>query len=156
MRRATTPILVCASTAVAALGVFVLLKVLERIDSRASATQAARVARRADRAAALAVLNSTRLGKAAFAACKRSQQAIDASNRNGAIIYLVLSRRARARGRVPVQTRVRARALAALPVFQSRVDCERAAADPSYELPTPRPFADLPHWKVRQALRQGR
>ena len=146
---------------VGALGVWVLHWVVGDIDRTARhadeiAQEAQRAARRAEDAAAIAVLNNIRIDKAALAACKLDVDGTDASNRNGAIIYLVLSRAAGAPGRASPATRRSFRSLARLPLFQSRFDCDRAAGDPEYSPPAPRPFAELPHWKVRQALRQGR
>lgn len=146
---------------VGVVGVLILNGVLGGIAATAAradriAERASVAARRAEDAAAIAVLNNIRIEKAALAACKRAVAGTDASNRNGAIIYLVLSRTARSTGRVSPAARKSYRSLAALPLFQSRVDCAKAATDPEYEAPTPRPFVELPHFKVRQALRQGR
>ena len=150
-----------AACVAGALGVIVLNGVLGGMNDTAEhadqiAAEARVAARRAEDAAAIAVLNNIRIDRAALAACKRAVRGVDASNRNGAIIYLVLSRTARSPGRVSVGARKSYRALAQLPLFQARVDCDKAATDPEYDAPAPRPFADLPHWKVRQALRQGR
>lgn len=143
------------------LGVLILNGVLNGIAGQAQradriAERASVAADRAEDAAAIAVLNNIRIERAALAACKRAVAGVDASNRNGSIIYLVLSRTARSTGRVSPAARKSYRSLAGLPLFQSRVDCDKAATDPQYKAPVPRPFAELPHWKVRQALRQGR
>lgn len=146
---------------IGAVGVGVLYWVVDGIDATAQhadeiAAEARVAARRAEDAAAIAVLNNVRIDKAALAACRRAERVKDGLNRKGAIIYLVLSRAAKGSGRVTVQARKSYRSLARLPLFHPRTDCDRAATDPDYVEDPAVPFAELPHWKVRQALRQGR
>ena len=139
---------------VGVIGFFVIDGMVSEIES--TATTANATAAEADRAAAVAVLATVKLRKTEMQFCKRVQRVRDSENRNGAIIYLILSRIARSPARMPVAQRTRYRVLASLPLYHPRTDCQRAVDDSSYVPPAPRPFADEPYWRAQLALKRGR
>jgi hypothetical protein len=139
---------------VGAVLVAVLYSVVGSIDD--TADSASRTAREADAAAATAVLATVRLRATELRFCQRLQRVRDSENRLGAIVYLVMSRVARSRTRMPVAQRTRYRVLARLPLYHPRTNCKRAVDDPKYTPSAPRPFADVPYWRVQLALKRGR
>lgn len=110
----------------------------------------------ADRAAAVAVLATVNLRKTEMQFCKRLQRVRDSENRNGAIIYLILSRIAKSPARMAVRQRTRYRVLASLPLYHPRTNCRRAVDDPDYVPPAPRPYAQEPYWRAQLALKRGK
>jgi hypothetical protein len=139
---------------VGAVAAGVLYSVVGDIDQNANRANA--TATEADTAAAVAVLATVKLRKTEMQFCKRLQRVRDSENRNGAIIYLILSRIAKSPARMTVAQRTRYRVLASLPLYHPRTDCQRAVDDPEYVPPAPRPYADEPYWRAQLALRRGR